>query len=328
MNDQAFTFQTLHPDTIMDALFEQGIRVDSGLTPLNSYENRVYQFQDEDRQRFVVKFYRPQRWSVDQIEEEHQFALDLVADDVPVAAPLQFNGQTLLSHQGFYFAVFPSLGGRQFEADNIDQMEWVARYLGRIHQTGKKSVFSSRPTIGIAEYLLEPRQVFETSTLIPSGLKAEFLAATDNLINAVTASWDNNVKTLRLHGDCHAGNILWRDGPLFVDLDDARMGPAIQDLWMLLNGDKAEQRMQLETIIEAYEEFTPFNSDEIALIEPLRAMRFVYYLAWLIRRWDDPAFPRNFPWLTGEDYWRNQISTFIEQVKVLQEPPLQLTPMY
>lgn len=328
MNDQAFTFQTLHPDTIMDALFEQGIRVDSGLTPLNSYENRVYQFQDEDRQRFVVKFYRPQRWSVDQIQEEHQFAFDLVADDVPVAAPLQFNGQTLLSHQGFYFAVFPSLGGRQFEADNIDQMEWVARYLGRIHQTGKKSVFSSRPTIGIAEYLLEPRQVFETSTLIPSGLKAEFLAATDNLINAVTARWDNNVKTLRLHGDCHAGNILWRDGPLFVDLDDARMGPAIQDLWMLLNGDKAEQRMQLETIIEAYEEFTPFNSDEIALIEPLRAMRFVYYLAWLIRRWDDPAFPRNFPWLTGEDYWRNQISTFIEQVKVLQEPPLQLTPMY
>ncbi|MGQ9454149.1 MULTISPECIES: serine/threonine protein kinase [Leclercia] len=328
MNDQAFTFQTLHPDTIMDALFEQGIRVDSGLTPLNSYENRVYQFQDEDRRRFVVKFYRPQRWSAEQIQEEHQFALDLVADDVPVAAPLKFNNQTLLTHLGFYFAVFPSLGGRQFEADNIDQMEWVARYLGRIHQTGQKSAFTARPGIGIQEYLLEPRQVFETSTLIPSGLKAQFLAATDGLINAVIPRWDNNVQTLRLHGDCHAGNILWRDGPLFVDLDDARMGPAIQDLWMLLNGDKAEQRMQLETIIEAYEEFSSFDSDEIALIEPLRAMRFVYYLAWLIRRWDDPAFPRNFPWLTGEDYWRNQISTFIEQVKVLQEPPLQLTPMY
>lgn len=328
MNDQAFTFQTLHPDTIMDALFEQGIRVDSGLTPLNSYENRVYQFQDEDRQRFVVKFYRPQRWSAEQIQEEHQFSLDLLADDVPVAAPLKFNHQTLLTHQGFYFAVFPSLGGRQFEADNIDQMEWVARYLGRIHQTGQKSRFIARPTIGIQEYLLEPRQVFETATLIPAGLKAAFLAATDSLINAVISRWDGDVKMLRLHGDCHAGNILWRDGPLFVDLDDARMGPAIQDLWMLLNGDKAEQRMQLETIIEAYEEFTPFDSDEIALIEPLRAMRFVYYLAWLIRRWDDPAFPRNFPWLTGEDYWRNQISTFIEQVKVLQEPPLQLTPMY
>lgn len=328
MNDQAFTFQTLHPDTIMDALFEQGIRVDSGLTPLNSYENRVYQFQDEDRQRFVVKFYRPLRWSAEQIQEEHQFALDLLNDDVPVAAPLAFNNQTLLTHDGFYFAVFPSLGGRQFEADNIDQMEWVARYLGRIHQTGRKKPFIDRPTIGIEEYLLEPRQVFENSTLIPGALKDRFLAASDKLIEAVTACWREDIPTLRLHGDCHAGNILWRDGPLFVDLDDARMGPAVQDLWMLLNGDNAEKRMQLETIIEAYEEFSPFNSDEITLLEPLRAMRFVYYLSWLIRRWDDPAFPRNFPWLTGEDYWRSQISTFTEQVKVLQEPPLQLTPMY
>ncbi|CZZ78631.1 MULTISPECIES: serine/threonine protein kinase [Enterobacter cloacae complex] len=328
MNDQAFTFQTLHPDTIMDALFEQGIRVDSGLTALNSYENRVYQFQDEERQRFVVKFYRPQRWSAEQIQEEHQFAHDLLDDDVPVAAPFKFNNQTLLTHQGFYYAVFPSLGGRQFEADNIDQMEWVARYLGRIHQTGRKKPFVARPTIGVQEYLIEPRQVFETSALIPNALKDNFLTATDKLIDAVKACWRDDITTLRLHGDCHAGNILWRDGPLFVDLDDARMGPAVQDLWMLLNGDKAEQRMQLETIIEAYEEFIPFNSDEIALIEPLRAMRFVYYLAWLIRRWEDPAFPRNFPWLTGEDYWRNQISTFTEQVKVLQEPPLQLTPMY
>ncbi|MBE4966492.1 serine/threonine protein kinase [Enterobacter cloacae complex sp. P24RS] len=328
MNDQAFTFQTLHPDTIVDALFEQGIRVDSGLTPLNSYENRVYQFQDEERQRFVVKFYRPQRWSAEQIQEEHQFAHDLLADDVPVAAPIKFNNQTLLSHQGFYYAIFPSLGGRQFEADNIDQMEWVARYLGRIHQTGRKKPFVARPTIGVKEYLIEPRQVFETSALIPKALKDKFLTATDKLIDAVNTCWRDDITALRLHGDCHAGNILWRDGPLFVDLDDARMGPAVQDLWMLLNGDKAEQRMQLETIIEAYEEFSPFNSDEIALIEPLRAMRFVYYLAWLIRRWEDPAFPRNFPWLTGEDYWRSQISTFTEQVKVLQEPPLQLTPMY
>lgn len=145
MNNSAFTFQTLHPDTIMDALFEQGIRVDSGLTPLNSYENRVYQFQDEDRRRFVVKFYRPERWTADQILEEHQFALQLVNDEVPVAAPVAFNGQTLLNHQGFYFAVFPSVGGRQFEADNIDQMEAVGRYLGRMHQTGRKQLFYPSP---------------------------------------------------------------------------------------------------------------------------------------------------------------------------------------
>lgn len=328
MNDNAFTFQTLHPDTIMDALFEQGIRVDSGLTPLNSYENRVYQFQDEDRRRYVVKFYRPQRWSAEQIIEEHQFALELMNDEVPVAAPLEFNGQTLLTHQGYYYAVFPSLGGRQFEADNLDQMEWVARYLGRLHQTGRKKTFTSRPSIDVNEYLIEPRNVFEHSALIPSGLKVAFLNATDSLIEAVMAQWHTRFDPLRLHGDCHAGNILWRDGPLFVDLDDARNGPAVQDLWMLLNGDKAERRMQLETIIEAYEEFSEFKTDEIALIEPLRAMRMVYYLAWLIRRWDDPAFPKNFPWLTGEDYWHRQTLTFIEQVKVLQEPPLQLTPMY
>ena len=328
MNNNAFNFQTLHPDTIMDALFEQGIRVDSGLTPLNSYENRVYQFQDEDRQRFVVKFYRPERWSVDQILEEHQFAIELLEDEVPVAAPLAFNGQTLLSHQGFHYAIFPSVGGRQFEADNIDQMEAVGRYLGRLHQTGRKQPFTWRPTIGLDEYLVEPRKLFEHARLIPSAQKAAFLKATDALIVAVTDRWHMNFDMLRLHGDCHAGNILWREGPLFVDLDDSRNGPAIQDLWMLLNGDKAEQRMQLETIIEAYEEVSEFETSEIELIEPLRAMRLVYYLAWLMRRWDDPAFPKNFPWLTGEDYWQRQTATFIEQAKVLQEPPLQLTPMY
>ena len=207
-------------------------------------------------------------------------------------------------------------------------MEWVGRYLGRLHQTGRKSRFTARPDIGVKEYLIEPRAVFEDSVLIPAALKERFLKATDDLIDAVMGQWHGRFDVLRLHGDCHAGNILWRDGPMFVDLDDARNGPAVQDLWMLLNGSVAERRMQLEMIVEAYEEFSSFNSDELALIEPLRAMRLVYYLAWIIRRWDDPAFPKNFPWLTGEDFWHRQIATFVEQVKVLQEPPLQLTPMY
>ncbi|MEB8480677.1 serine/threonine protein kinase [Cronobacter malonaticus] len=328
MTDNAFNFQTLQPDTIMDALFEHGIRVDSGLTALNSFENRVYLFQDEDRKRFVVKFYRPHRWSAEQIREEHHFALELETDEVPVAAPLRLHGDTLLTHDGFMFAVFPGLGGRQYETDNLDQMEWVGRYLGRIHQTGKQRLFSHRPTIGINEYLLEPRAIYETSTLIPASLKATFLQATDALTSAVIARWQPGYDALRLHGDCHPGNILWRDGPLFVDLDDARNGPAIQDLWMLLNGDTAEQRMQMETILEAYEEFTTFNIKELELIEPLRAMRQVYYLAWLIRRWEDPAFPRNFPWLAEEDFWHRQTATFNEQIRALNEPPLQLTPMY
>lgn len=328
MNNKAFNFQTLHPDTIMDALFECGIRVDSGLTPLNSYENRVWQFQDENRQRYVVKFYRPQRWTAAQIQEEHDFALELVNDDVPVAAPLSFKDKTLLERQGFLFTVFPSVGGRQFEPDNLDQIEWVGRYLGRLHQTGRKKDFLARPSIGVQEYLLEPRQLFEITPLIPSSLKAEFLAATDKLIDAVMQRWHSRFASIRLHGDCHAGNILWRDGPLFVDLDDARSGPVIQDLWMLLNGDAAERRMQLDIILEAYEEFSSFDMAELPLIEPLRAMRMVYYLAWLIRRWDDPAFPVNFPWLIEEDNWRRQMATFLEQVRILQEPPLQLTPMF
>lgn len=328
MTDNAFNFQTLHPDTILDALFAQGIRVDSGLTPLNSYENRVYQFQDEDRRRYVVKFYRPQRWTTQQIAEEHQFALELAEHDVPIAAPLILNGETLLQHDGFSFAVFPSLGGRQFEVDNLDQLEWVGRYLGRIHQIGQRCRFTYRPDIGLDEYLHQPRNIYEQTPLIPAGLKATFLQATDALIAAVIPRWSDSVTTLRLHGDCHPGNILWRDGPLFVDLDDARNGPAVQDLWMLLNGDRQEQRIQLETVLEAYEEFQRFDPKEIALIEPLRAMRLVYYLAWIIRRWDDPAFPGNFPWLREEDFWRRQTATFNEQVKVLNEPPLQLMPMY
>ncbi len=328
MTVSAFHFQTLNPDTILDALFEQGIRVDSGLTALNSYENRVYQFMDEARQRYVVKFYRPGRWNAQQIEEEHQFAQELSTDEVPLAVPLTLNGKTLFEHQGFLFALFPSLGGRQYETDNLDQMEWVGRYLGRIHQTGCRHLFQHRPTIGLQEYLLEPRAMFEHATLIPSALKTSFLQSVDALIAAVAPRWDENFTTLRLHGDCHPGNILWRDGPLFVDLDDARNGPAVQDLWMLLNGDRAEQRIQLETIIEAYEEFSTFNVAELAYIEPLRAMRMVWYLAWIVRRWDDPAFPGSFPWIQDEDFWRRQTATFNEQVKVLNEPPLQLIPMY
>lgn len=328
MTVSAFHFQTLNPDTILDALFEQGIRVDSGLTALNSYENRVYQFMDEARQRYVVKFYRPGRWNAQQIEEEHQFAQELAVDEVPLAVPLTINGNTLFAHKGFLFALFPSLGGRQYETDNLDQMEWVGRYLGRIHQAGRRRLFQHRPTIGLQEYLLEPRVLFEQSTLIPSALKSSFLQSVDALIDAVAPCWDENMTTLRLHGDCHPGNILWRDGPLFVDLDDARNGPAVQDLWMLLNGDRAEQRIQLETIIEAYEEFSTFNVTELAYIEPLRAMRMVWYLAWIMRRWDDPAFPGSFPWIQEEDFWRRQTATFNEQVKVLNEPPLQLIPMY
>lgn len=328
MNQSAFNFQTLNPDSIVDALWDTGLRVESGLTALNSYENRVYQFSDEDKKRYVVKFYRPQRWSSAQIDEEHQFSVELADDEVPIAAPLSLQGKMLHQHDGFYFAIFPSLGGRQYETDNYDHMEWVGRFLGRIHQTGKKRLFEQRPTIGLQEYIVEPREVLENSSLIPAKLKVRLLQSLDRLSHTLKGCWHNNWVPLRLHGDCHPGNILWRDGPLFVDLDDARNGPAVQDLWMLVNGDRQEQRIQWDILLEAYSEFSDFDAHELSLIEPLRAMRMVYYLAWVVRRWQDPAFPRSFPWMTDEDFWRRQISIFDEQDKLLQQPPLQLMPAF
>jgi len=328
MNNSAFNFQALSPDLILDALEGLGLIVDSGLTALNSYENRVYQFLDEQRKRYVVKFYRPERWSALQINEEHQFSYDLSTAEIPAVAPLTIQGHTLHHYQGYMFTVFPSVGGRQYEIDNMDQLEWVGRFLGRIHQVGSEHLFIERPTMSVDEYLTEPRIVLANSELLPASQKDAFLQMTDNLISKVKEYWHTDWQPLRLHGDCHPGNILWRDGPLFVDLDDARNGPAVQDLWMLLHGERSEQLIQLDILLEAYGEFSDFDAKQLALIEPLRAMRMVYYLAWITRRWQDPAFPKSFPWMKDEDFWLKQSAAFAEQIKNLQAPPLQLMPMY
>lgn len=328
MEKESFNFQTLTPDIVLDALWNSGLRVESGLTALNSYENRVWQFSDEDRKRYVVKFYRPQRWSVEQLTEEHQFALDLAADEVPVAAPLRLNQETLHVYSGFNFAVYPSLGGRQYETDNEDQLEMVGRFIGRIHQTGKKRAFKHRPEINLTEYITDSLITIENSSLVPAGLKLRLVKAIEKLKITLQQCWHNDWQPLRLHGDCHPGNILWRDGPLFVDLDDARTGPAVQDLWMLINGDLREQRIQWSILLEAYSEFCEFDSHELSLVEPLRAMRMVYYLAWIVKRWKDPAFPQAFTWMTDEDFWRNQIAIFTDQNELLHKPPLQLIPEF
>ncbi|OKP02743.1 serine/threonine protein kinase [Xenorhabdus eapokensis] len=325
---KAFNFQNITPDLIMDALGQSGLYLDSGLTELNSYENRVYQFMDENRKRYVVKFYRPLRWSQQQIQEEHDFAHELQQADLPVAAPLIFDGQTVLNYGGFFFAIFPSVGGRQYESDSVDQLEDVGRLLGRMHQIGAKKPFSARPTLNLNEYLYQPYQYLAECELIPARHKQGFLAALDELNQTVASQWHDNWQVLRLHGDCHAGNILWRDEAWFVDLDDARNGPAMQDLWMLLNGSRQERLIQLDILLESYDQFMAFDPKTLALIEPLRAMRMVYYLAWVARRWQDPAFPKAFPWMADSDFWHKQASLFSEQVRLLQEPPLQLNPMY
>ncbi|EGR0101561.1 serine/threonine protein kinase [Vibrio vulnificus] len=324
----AFNFDALTPDFMWYALESIGIRAESGLLPLNSYENRVYQFTDEERRRFVVKFYRPERWTPAQIVEEHQFTQELVENDIPVAAPVNINGATLHHYQGYQFALFNSVGGRQFEVDNLDQLEWVGRFLGRIHQVGAKQRFQHRPSIGLDEYLYQPRALLQQCNMIPMRLENSFFQDLDRLIAAIEAQWPKDTHAIRLHGDCHPGNILWRDGPMFVDLDDARNGPAVQDLWMLLNGDHQEKLMQLDILLESYGEFSDFSHQELKLIEPLRGLRMVHYMAWLAKRWQDPAFPLAFPWFNEPKYWEGQVLAFKEQIAALEEPPLSLMPQW
>ncbi|KHA59916.1 serine/threonine protein kinase [Vibrio variabilis] len=328
MTQHAFNFDALTPDFMWYALESIGIRAESGFLALNSYENRVYQFTDEERQRYVVKFYRPERWSQAQIQEEHDFTLELIESEIPVAPPVIINGQSLHQYQGYLFALFESVGGRQFEVDNLEQLEGVGRFLGRIHKVGAKQTFEHRPSISLDEYLYQPRTLLQNSQFIPMHLENAFFNDLDLLINTLEQHWTTPSSQIRLHGDCHPGNILWRDGPMFVDLDDARNGPAIQDLWMLLNGERADKLMQLDILLEAYQEFSDFDSNQLKLIEPLRGLRMVHYMAWLAKRWQDPAFPLAFPWFDDPKYWESQVLAFKEQISALNEPPLSLMPQW
>ncbi|TKB46613.1 serine/threonine protein kinase [Thalassotalea mangrovi] len=321
-----FNFSSLAPETIIDGLEDAGFMVDSGLLALNSYENRVYQFHDMERHKFVCKFYRPGRWQLSQIQEEHDFAFQLQEHELPIVAPLKRDGHSIFHHQGFLFAVFPCRGGRIFEVDNLEQLEWMGRFVGRIHAVSSQQSFQYRPTISIQESLLDARQVLMDCQMVPLSLQTPFFTVLEQAIDLAAARYLPQTQ-IRLHGDCHAGNILWTDdGPHFVDLDDCRTGPAIQDLWMMLSGDRSQQLVQLDTLLSGYEEFFSFDNSELSLIESLRTMRVVHYMAWLARRWQDPAFPRNFPWFDTEKYWEQQILALKEQVAALQEPPLSLMP--
>jgi len=324
----SFDFSLLTPDLIIDGLESAGFSVASGLLALNSYENRVYQFNDDNNQRFVTKFYRPQRWSKDTILEEHQFALELAEHELPIVAPLVIKGNSLFEHADYLFAVFPCRGGRIFEVDNLNQLEWMGRFLGRIHAVSATKTFSYRSTVSSDEMLIQSRALITESGFVPQSLNTAFFTVLDQVIDIATEQYQTS-NIIRLHGDCHAGNILWTDaGPHFVDLDDCKMGPAIQDLWMMLSGDRQQKLLQLDTMLSGYEEFFSFEPQQLNLIESLRTMRVVNYMAWLCKRWQDPAFPRNFPWFNSEKYWEQQILMLKEQFSALQEPPLSLMPTF
>ncbi|REL28583.1 serine/threonine protein kinase [Thalassotalea euphylliae] len=322
-----FDFSSLSPDLILDGLDSVGVYAESGLLALNSYENRVYQFQDDHGERWVTKFYRPQRWQLAQIQEEHDFAVELAEQEIPVIAPVVRDGKSLFEHQGYHFALYPCRGGRIFEVDNLDQLEWMGRFVGRIHAIGAKQAFTHRPSFNTDEFLLAARETIATSGFVPAHIETAFFTVLDQVIQLALSQYQPH-STIRLHGDCHAGNILWRDeqGPHFVDLDDCRQGPAIQDLWMMLSGDRSQQLLQLDTMLSGYEEFFSFDARELVLIESLRTMRLVNYIAWLSKRWQDPAFPRNFPWFNTDKYWEQQVLVLKEQHAALTQAPLSLLP--
>ncbi len=325
MPDSQHPFDTLTPDTVLDALAGIGLYGDGRLLALNSFENRVYQAHLESGEAVVLKFYRPGRWSDAQIGEEHRFAQELADAEVPAVPPLRVQGATLHHHAGFAFSVSPRRGGRRPELDDPEVLEWVGRFLARIHTVGATHPFEHRPALDPVTLGYEPRDWLLAHGNLPLEVARPWREAVDAALGAVARAFDNaaGVTTLRLHGDCHPGNILWTpEGPHFVDLDDARTGPAVQDLWMLLGGDRLQQQRQLGALLDGYEQFRDFDRRELALIEPLRTLRLIHYSAWLARRWDDPIFPINFPWFGTPAYWTEQTQWLVQQCEAMEHPPL------
>ncbi|HYP83521.1 serine/threonine protein kinase [Variovorax sp.] len=328
-------YESLTPDVVLDALATLGLHGDGRLQALSSYENRVYQIHLEDRQVVVAKFYRPGRWSREQIEEEHEFAAELAAAEVPAVAPLVLDGATLHHHAGFDFCVSPYRGGRPPELDDFEVLEWIGRFLARIHAVGATKPFAHRPALDLHAFGIATRDWLLRNDKVPLDVQREWESACNEALQMIGATAlagagasPPSGTLLRVHGDCHPGNILWTPtdrpggGPHFVDLDDARTCFAVQDLWMLLSGDRAQRTTQLSGLLDGYEQFRPFDRRELALIEPLRTLRLIHYSAWLARRWEDPIFPINFPWFGTSDYWKGQIQMLQDQCEAMAEEPI------
>jgi Ser/Thr protein kinase RdoA (MazF antagonist) len=322
-------YQRLTPDLALDALDGVGLHGDGRLLALNSFENRVFQFGIEDAPPVVAKFYRPERWSDAAILEEHAFAAELAAREIPAVPPLRLKGTTLHHHAGFRFAVFPRQGGRPPELDQPGVLEWLGRFLGRIHAVGGLEPFRHRPPLDIASFGEEPRDWLLAHDFIPFELRDVWAGVAAQALDGVRRCFERagTVRNLRLHGDCHMGNVLWTEdgetrGPHFVDFDDARSGPAVQDIWMLLSGERDERTRQLHDILAGYEDFAEFDTRELHLVEGLRTLRLIHYSAWIARRWSDPAFPLAFPWFEKPRYWEERILELREQIALMDEAPL------
>ncbi len=318
-------YADLTPDTLLDAVDSCGYQTSGQFLALNSYENRVYQVGLDEGPPLIAKFYRPGRWSNEAILEEHAFALELAAQEIPVVAPLVFDENSLHSYRGYRFALYPRQGGRWPELNQREDRLWMGRFIGRIHATGSARPFRHRPTLDIDSFGSRSYEFLLEQGFIPAHIELAYRTLVEDLLQQVSGRFDSTgpLQQIRLHGDCHPGNVLWTEkGPHFVDLDDCRTGPAMQDLWMLISGSRDEMQAQLADIIEGYLQFHDLDYRELQLIEALRTLRIIHYAAWLARRWEDPAFPQAFPWFDTPRYWEDHILALREQAALLDEPPL------
>jgi len=325
MDDTSATpYYALGPNAVLQAVDSIGLITDGRQLALNSYENRVYQVGIEGETPVVAKFYRPGRWSDAQIIEEHSFTAELEDEEIPVVGPLRINDATLHRHEGFRFALFPRRGGRAPELDDRDTLTWLGRFIGRIHAVGRAKKFEHRLALTIERFGEESIETISQGRWVAPHLETPFNSLAADLLMQIRACYERagRVRHIRLHGDCHPGNILWRDGPIFVDMDDCQSGPAVQDLWMLLAGSRDEMSVQLGYVLEGYTQFCDFNHAELHLIEALRSLRMLHHAAWLARRWEDPAFPIAFPWFGEPRYWEDLVLGLREQLGAMQEAPL------
>lgn len=327
LEDSGVPYASLTPDVVIEAVEGVGFRCDGRILALNSYENRVYQLGLEDGGFLVTKFYRPGRWTSEAILEEHSFSRELAEHEIPVVQPLEIAGRTLHEQAAFRFAVFPRQGGRWPELGSADDRQWLGRFLGRIHAVGAKRTFSERAELSIERLGHESVEYLVNSDWVPSHLVDGYRVLTEQLLTAISQGFADvgEYPDIRIHGDCHRGNVLWtEDGPHFVDLDDCVNGPAVQDLWLFLAGDREAMSAQLGDLLEGYSQFYEFDYRQLRLIEPLRTLRMIHYTAWIAQRWADPAFPRAFPWFTENKYWEEHVLALKEQAAALHDPPLEV----
>lgn len=314
-------YDRLSPSLVMDAIESVQGRCTGRLFALNSYENRVYDVEMEAGENVVAKFYRPHRWTDEAIIEEHRFAWQLAEMEVPMVAPLVLHGKTLFTHDDYRFALYPKRGGRAFEVRSDEDFRQIGRLIARMHNVGSHSKFEHRISLTPQTYGWDNAAHLAESEHMPHHLKEAYNGTIAALRTRIDEIWNNRTFTLRLHGDCHLGNILVAaDGPFFVDLDDCLSGPAVQDLWMLASGDRLEMSRQFGLLIEGYTQIRDFDFSELQLVEPLRSLRMIHYAAWLAKRWADPTFPKNFPFFQGHGFWEQHILNLKEQIAALDEP--------